>query len=176
MSQFQALVHRDIAKVVMPITPPTSSGNSPYSAHHEESVGLKEHAKAEKRKVKGHSKSRRGCFDCKRRKIKVNDFHPEIGSITDRLQCQETRPGCLNCARLGLKCRYGPEITVPSPATTITLHEHRAFSLTDMRLYHHFLNAAYPHFPVRTENVWLAYILPIGHQVNTSCCSVNQFD
>lgn len=34
-----------------------------------------------------------------------------------------------------------------------------------MRLYHHFLNAAYPHFPVRSDNVWLMYIMPIGHQV-----------
>jgi hypothetical protein len=35
-----------------------------------------------------------------------------------------------------------------------------------MRLFHHFLVAAFPHFPVRPDNIWLSYITPIGHQVN----------
>ena len=86
-------------------------------------------------------------------------------SLLTILQCQETRPRCENCARLGLKCRYGPEVIVPSPSQVCTLNVDRSFSLTDMRLYHHFLNAAYPHFPVRSDNVWLLYIIPIGHQV-----------
>jgi hypothetical protein len=37
--------------------------------------------------------------------------------------------------------------------------------LTDLRLFHHFIVAAFPHFPVRSDNIWLSYITPIGHQV-----------
>ncbi|KAK3293423.1 uncharacterized protein B0H64DRAFT_419172 [Chaetomium fimeti] len=39
---------------------------------------------------RGHTKSRRGCFNCKRRRIK----------------CQETRPACGHCVKQGLKCEY----------------------------------------------------------------------
>ncbi|KAL2143954.1 hypothetical protein VTI28DRAFT_9784 [Corynascus sepedonium] len=102
---------------------------------------------------KGHTKSRRGCFNCKRRKVK----------------CQETRPECSNCIRIGLDCEYpdsqprqlvvrsslpvGPLAGVPSPLapleSTPTL-----FTPADMRLFHHFLVAAYPPLPIRGDDVW----------------------
>ncbi|KAF5026085.1 hypothetical protein F66182_1807 [Fusarium sp. NRRL 66182] len=46
---------------------------------------------------RGHTKSRRGCYNCKRRRIK----------------CQETRPACGHCTKTGLKCEYPsmPQIT-----------------------------------------------------------------
>ncbi|RFU76874.1 c6 transcription factor [Trichoderma arundinaceum] len=46
---------------------------------------------------RGHTKSRRGCYNCKRRRIK----------------CQETHPACGHCAKSGLKCEYpaAPQIT-----------------------------------------------------------------
>ncbi|RWA04728.1 hypothetical protein EKO27_g10380 [Xylaria grammica] len=46
---------------------------------------------------RGHTKSRRGCYNCKRRRIK----------------CQETRPSCGHCVKTGLKCEYPlvPQIT-----------------------------------------------------------------
>jgi hypothetical protein len=34
-----------------------------------------------------------------------------------------------------------------------------------MQLFHHYLVAAYPHFPIRNDNIWLVYITPIAHQV-----------
>src|SRR5262245_23324755 len=46
---------------------------------------------------KGHTKSRSGCFNCKRRKVK----------------CKEERPACSSCQRLGLDCSY------PSPARSV---------------------------------------------------------
>ncbi|KAH6664907.1 hypothetical protein B0J14DRAFT_239082 [Halenospora varia] len=101
---------------------------------------------------KGHRKSRQGCVDCKRRKIK----------------CQETLPACENCIRASLQCRYFTHTasgsTNISPHQPITLHETQIFNLTDMRLFHHYLVAAYPHLPVRNDDVWLVYITPIGHQ------------
>ncbi|KAH8742420.1 hypothetical protein F5883DRAFT_442370, partial [Diaporthe sp. PMI_573] len=39
-----------------------------------------------------HRKSRLGCLQCKRRKIK----------------CDETRPACLNCIRREVSCAYTP--------------------------------------------------------------------
>jgi hypothetical protein len=46
---------------------------------------------------RGHTKSRRGCYNCKRRRIK----------------CQESRPACGHCVKTGLKCEYPslPQIT-----------------------------------------------------------------
>lgn len=41
---------------------------------------------------RGHTKSRRGCFNCKRRRIK----------------CQETAPACGHCVKTGLTCEYPP--------------------------------------------------------------------
>jgi len=40
------------------------------------------------------------------------------------------------------------------------------FSLTDLRLFQHYLVAAHPHFPVACEDIWLSYITPISHQVD----------
>ncbi|KAH7323519.1 hypothetical protein BKA65DRAFT_598120 [Rhexocercosporidium sp. MPI-PUGE-AT-0058] len=103
---------------------------------------------------KGHKKSRRGCYECKRRKIK----------------CQETHPSCSNCIRLSLRCRYHPDsasvVTRSAPLLQpfSSLQIANVFSLTDIRLFHHFLVAAWPHLPVRADNVWLEYVVPIGHQ------------
>jgi hypothetical protein len=38
-----------------------------------------------------------------------------------------------------------------------------------MQLFHHYLTAAYPHYPIRNDNIWLVYITPIAHQVCLSC-------
>ncbi|KFZ03164.1 hypothetical protein V502_11180 [Pseudogymnoascus sp. VKM F-4520 (FW-2644)] len=95
-----------------------------------------------------HYKSRQGCFECKRRKVK----------------CQETQPACENCIRLSLSCRYLPYGANPSPGQAVTLHEKQIFNLTDMRLFHHYFVAAYPHYPVRNDNIWISYVTPISHQ------------
>ncbi|KAK4147451.1 uncharacterized protein C8A04DRAFT_9004 [Dichotomopilus funicola] len=106
---------------------------------------------------KGHTKSRRGCFNCKRRKVK----------------CQENRPECSNCTRIGLGCEY-PDApsrlyvaadsslaAVPSPhaplQSTPTL-----FTASDMRFFHHFLVSAYPPLPIRGDDLWRE-IAPLSH-------------
>ncbi|KAI1657427.1 hypothetical protein F4813DRAFT_389604 [Daldinia decipiens] len=83
---------------------------------------------------RGHTKSRRGCYNCKRRRIK----------------CQETRPACAHCTKTGLKCEY--------PAVPRVIHQPQnqvlLFSLQDMRLFQHFLQTCFPHQPLGNETIW----------------------
>lgn len=60
---------------------------------------------------RGHTKSRRGCYNCKRRRIK----------------CQESKPACGHCVKGGLKCEYpSMPVVVHQPQHQIPL-----FSLQD---------------------------------------------
>jgi hypothetical protein len=83
---------------------------------------------------RSHTKSRRGCYNCKRRRIK----------------CQETHPACGHCVKTGLKCEFPsmPQIT-HQPRHLIPL-----FSLEDMRFFQHFVTKCYPHQPLGQEAVW----------------------
>ncbi|KAM3467017.1 hypothetical protein MY5147_002556 [Beauveria neobassiana] len=84
---------------------------------------------------RGHSKSRLGCLNCKRRRVK----------------CNEMRPTCSPCRRLGLLCDYaaaaaaapGSVRSGPSP-----------LCLEDLRFYYQFLNIAFPSLPLRADQVW----------------------
>ncbi|KAE9363312.1 hypothetical protein N431DRAFT_357806 [Stipitochalara longipes BDJ] len=107
---------------------------------------------------KGHKKSREGCFNCKRRKIK----------------CQETQPACGNCTKKNLNCSYpapktlkalqGSLLYSTSPIASVNLQgTPTIFSLTDMRLFHHFLMDSYPHLPVGNDSAWLSQIPLIAH-------------
>ncbi|KAF2014215.1 hypothetical protein BU24DRAFT_433696 [Aaosphaeria arxii CBS 175.79] len=90
-------------------------------------------------KRKAHTKSRRGCFQCKQRHTKCNELHPQCG----------------NCVRLNIQCTW-PTVTSTPPSAHPENHvsmvmEHRNFSspdlhpngatstlpLDDMRLLHH---------------------------------------
>lgn len=104
---------------------------------------------------KGHTKSRRGCFNCKRRKVK----------------CQENTPECSNCTKIGLSCRY-PErpqlspapdaedsllslVKMASPLSLLALQSTPTiFTPDDMRFFHHFLVTAYPPLPMEGDDVW----------------------
>ncbi|CAG8981885.1 hypothetical protein HYALB_00013920 [Hymenoscyphus albidus] len=129
------------------------SGKIPYVGG-----GLVPSTRIPKESRKGHKKSRRGCFSCKRRKIK----------------CQETQPSCENCIKIQSSCVY------PQPQTLSALHESSAyaanpvtsinlqatpviFSLADMRLFHHFLQDAYPHLPVGNDTAWTTQVPLIAH-------------
>ncbi|KAH8677410.1 C6 zinc finger protein [Xylariales sp. PMI_506] len=83
---------------------------------------------------RGHTKSRRGCYNCKRRRIK----------------CQETRPACGHCVKTGLSCEY--------PAVPQVVHQPQhqipIFSLQDMRFFQHFLLSSTPHHPLGNESIW----------------------
>ncbi|KAF8861135.1 hypothetical protein BDZ45DRAFT_740735 [Acephala macrosclerotiorum] len=112
----------------------------------------------EHRPRKGHKKSRGGCFNCKKRKIK----------------CQENQPACHNCTRKKLRCEYPAPKTLsalrssflysPNPVTSVNLQSTpTVFTLTDMRLFHHYLLDAYPHLPVGNDSAWLSQVPLIAH-------------
>ena len=104
---------------------------------------------------KGHTKSRRGCFSCKRRKIK----------------CQETKPSCEHCQKAGIVCEY------PSPpaadALTVSIKTQMPplqstpiiFSMRDMQFFHHFLLHGFPTLPAGAKSVWTSNIAGMAHQV-----------
>ena len=102
---------------------------------------------------KGHTKSRRGCQACKRRKVK----------------CQENLPECTNCRRLGLSCVYNPggsqvALTAsPSPSTALRTAP-ASFSMVDLRYFHHFLVTAFPPLPMGGDAVWQA-VAALSHEV-----------
>lgn len=81
---------------------------------------------------RGHFKSRLGCLNCKRRRVK----------------CNELRPACSPCQRLGLACDYA--IT---PAGVPQSHP-APLALEDLHFYHRFLNTAFPSLPLRADTVW----------------------
>ncbi|UNI18305.1 hypothetical protein JDV02_004579 [Purpureocillium takamizusanense] len=121
---------------------------------------------------KGHTKSRAGCPNCKRRKVK----------------CDEASPECGPCRRLGLICEYcysssssrrscsataaeaaagskttGPVMApVPAPARlpsaavvpTYSSGGGGRFDMADLRFFQHFLLCAYPPLPIGGWSVW----------------------
>ncbi|KAG8160523.1 hypothetical protein KVR01_010059 [Diaporthe batatas] len=91
-------------------------------------------AKKNKLERRGHFKSRNGCFNCKKRRIK----------------CQETHPACGHCIKGKLKCEY--------PAVPQIVHQPRdqlpLFSMQDMRFFQHFLQYSFPHHPLGNDKIW----------------------
>lgn len=98
--------------------------------------------------------------------------------LADRIQCQENQPACHNCTRKKLKCEYPAPRTLsalrssflysPSPVTSVNLQSTpTVFTLTDMRLFHHYLLDAYPHLPVGNDSAWLTQVPLIAHHVSS---------
>ncbi|RGP63483.1 sterol uptake control 2 [Fusarium longipes] len=90
---------------------------------------------------KGHTKSRAGCFTCKRR----------------RVRCDLTTPECGACHRLGLECQYPnnpggqtSKITISEPLRSDPV----MFDLNDLKFFRHFLFEAYPTLPIDGFTVW----------------------
>jgi hypothetical protein len=83
---------------------------------------------------RGHFKSRLGCLNCKRRRVK----------------CNEQRPTCSPCQRLGLECDYATTPAAAGPPRGLST----SLSLEDLHFYHRFLNTAFPSLPLRSDNVW----------------------
>ncbi|KAK0099353.1 hypothetical protein ONS95_003574 [Cadophora gregata] len=102
-----------------------------------------------KRGRKGHTKSRTGCFNCKRARIK----------------CKENRPSCDYCAHRDLKCEW-PEIQINQAGTMIRKASTSSsistnpstqlpvFTIQDFRLFNHFIQSAYPSHPIGNDSVW----------------------
>ena len=119
---------------------------------------------------KGHKKSRGGCFNCKRRKIKATrTLNPE-SHVANPLQCQENHPVCHNCVRIKVHCTYPfsqPQTPSPVLLDTRSLQSTpTVFTASDMRLFHHFIISAYPHLPLGNESVWVRDIPSFSHSVS----------
>ncbi|RFU77651.1 c6 transcription factor [Trichoderma arundinaceum] len=119
-------------------TPPKAGENETPNTKINESLPLKR----KKKPVpgKGFHKSRRGCYNCKRRRVK----------------CSEAKPECRDCSRMGLICVY-PESPLPTSRRShgITSSSLKpSVNLDHLRFYHHFLLEAYPPAPHGAESVW----------------------
>ncbi|KAL5114872.1 hypothetical protein ACEQ8H_007250 [Pleosporales sp. CAS-2024a] len=123
---------------------------------------------AEARVVKRrtHTKSRRGCFQCKQRHTK----------------CNEARPRCGNCMRLDISCTW-PDInngSLASPNTSPAAHaspledtpalppiSNMELSLPDLRLLHHWTSKGYKaHQPntAKRSDVWQCAMVELGFE------------
>jgi hypothetical protein len=67
------------------------------------------------RKLKAHKKSRKGCGNCKLRKIKVRLVKSRFDICTKSTKCDETRPHCEKCKSYGTICSYEPANTKLQP-------------------------------------------------------------
>lgn len=94
---------------------------------------------------RGHLKSRLGCFNCKRRRVK----------------CNEKRPCCEHCRRLDLVCTYPTSAntspTTPTAATSIgnVRKNPTCLALEELRFYHQFLTRSFPTLPFHGEELWM---------------------
>ena len=71
-----------------------------------------------RRKRRTHQKSRRGCRNCKLRRVKVRThrsrficllqlgFEERIIADITSCKCDEARPGCKKCSNFGVSCNY----------------------------------------------------------------------
>ena len=96
---------------------------------------------------RGHFKSRLGCFNCKRRRVK----------------CNELRPSCSPCRRLGLSCVYPTAAPVSSSGPVRA--NPSILALEDLRFYHQFMTRSFPTLPLRADSVW-EQCAAMSHQVS----------
>ncbi|KAL3470359.1 hypothetical protein BJX99DRAFT_264290 [Aspergillus californicus] len=109
-----------------------------------------------------HTKSRRGCFNCKSRRIK----------------CPETKQACANCIRRHLDCVYPADrewalstqtnSQAQSQSQSPKLTDSQRISTTpftgdDLRFWHTFLVDARPYLPFGDEGSWLSEIPAMAH-------------
>ena len=115
-----------------PDSPPNSSSSLTPDAHtqHAENCTAQNPRLGKRR---GHFKSRLGCLNCKRRRVK----------------CNEARPECSPCRRLGLTCEYPATYALAAPRANPS-----PLNLQDLRFYHQFLSVASPPLPLREPSVW----------------------
>ncbi|KAL4994404.1 hypothetical protein BDV10DRAFT_176977 [Aspergillus recurvatus] len=121
-----------------------------------------------------HTKSRRGCYNCKSRRIK----------------CSEAKPACGNCIYKELECVYPPPPEADTHTQTVIQNQRTSasssspgdglssfpsasllsarispapFTGDDLRFWHHFLIDARPHLPFGDEGTWLSTIPAFAH-------------
>jgi len=100
---------------------------------------------------KGHFKSRNGCLNCKRRRVKCNEEHPE----------------CYSCRRLGLLCEYAAVRGLGGAAGSDAPPRPVLSTLTfeDLHFYHQFLTIAFPTLPLGGFQIW-QQCAAMSHQVS----------
>ncbi|KAI5462280.1 hypothetical protein BGZ63DRAFT_354236 [Mariannaea sp. PMI_226] len=128
-------------------TPPSPDTRSTSNASTGTEIARRQPAAKQRLERRGHTKSRRGCYNCKRRRIK----------------CQETRPACGHCVKTGLKCEYPALPQIIHQASKPPHHQIPLFSLQDMRFFQHFLTQCYPHHPLKQEEIWTHEVPCIAH-------------
>lgn len=120
------------------VTTPTADEKETLDTENTKSQSLKR----KKKPVpgKGFSKSRQGCYNCKRRRVK----------------CSEAKPECCSCNRMGLICVYpeAPRPTLKRSHNTVSSSSKSCVNLNHLQFYHHFLLEAYPPAPHGAEPVW----------------------
>ncbi|POR35145.1 Uncharacterized protein TPAR_04676 [Tolypocladium paradoxum] len=97
---------------------------------------------------KGHRKSRKGCFNCKRRRVK----------------CSEVRPECHCCRRMGLVCVYPASPSPMTECSSLSACPKSNLNLDHLRFFHHFLVEAHPPLPYGASAVW-HNVAALSHQV-----------
>ncbi|PKX90587.1 Zn(II)2Cys6 transcription factor [Aspergillus novofumigatus IBT 16806] len=123
------------------------------------------HSKAEKpqpkRRIRPHNKSRRGCLNCKIRRVK----------------CPENHPACENCRGKDLVCVYPAGLQndvqyLGDPARNVSsqlayLQPRRQageFTIADMCLLQHFITDAHPHLPVGNDDIYTRALPALTYQ------------
>ncbi len=131
---------------------PTSRRTGEDSSEAASSAASTPQSAARRRPVpgKGHQKSRKGCFSCKRRRVK----------------CSEEMPRCRACRRIGLDCEYPPPaaaLMLPNSSSSLRSTP-AALAFEDLRFFHHFLVTAYPPLPFGLDDVW-QHVAAMSHEV-----------
>ncbi|KAM3544630.1 hypothetical protein ARSEF1564_002498 [Beauveria bassiana] len=92
-----------------------------------------------------HRKTRTGCFNCKRRRIK----------------CKEERPACHNRVKSGYTCEYPVQSRLYAAPDQVP-----RFTMLDMHFFQHFLLQCRPVYPLGNEQVWKHEVLCLSRHVS----------
>ncbi|RSM02540.1 hypothetical protein CDV31_010904 [Fusarium ambrosium] len=123
---------------------------------------------------KPHRKSRKGCLDCRRRRVKCDEEHPSCGACVRRNVHCEYRPSppatTLDSHVSPYLIRSSSSPSAPTPVTTplFSLANVTAdtFSLTDLRLFHHWITYTSQDLCrcSQAHHIWQGVLPQIGFQ------------
>lgn len=147
----QVNIHLSLSITIPPVK---MQGNTPYPSN-----------RAKHKTMKAHRKSRAGCYTCKGRRIKVRQPSHLIPTLIHH-QCCESRPVCGHCLRGNMNCVW-PEAqpVAVSVRPGGVLYQSRGFGLKDMRFFHDFMTASYPHLPLDCDRAWTNDIPLLAQEV-----------
>lgn len=85
-------------------------------------------AERQPQKRRPHSKSRRGCANCKKRRVK----------------CDETHPVCKNCEHLGLDCAFKEAAQNQQARELLNSYAKGPLNMVDLQLFYNYLRNVWP--------------------------------